>query len=141
MDGLVHIQNDAERFIFEKVRCTCNCGRPLTSCSCGEAEAAREHIRERMEAHATADQIVAEYAAEHGTDLLVVPPNRGALRSIYAVPVVGIALGAFWLARMLRRWRKGDGPADARGEPERGTKEPRDAYDARLDDELKDLDG
>jgi cytochrome c-type biogenesis protein CcmF len=141
MDGLVHIQNDAERFIFEKLRCTCNCGRPLTSCSCGEAEAARERIRERMEAHETADQIVTAYAAEHGTDLLVVPPNRGALRSIYAVPVVGIALGTFWLARMLRRWRRDGGTADAPREQDRGTKAPRDAYDARLDDELKDLDG
>jgi cytochrome c-type biogenesis protein CcmF len=141
MDGLVHIQNDAERFIFEKLRCPCSCGRPLTSCSCGEAEAARDRIRGQMEAHQSAEEIVASYAAEHGTDMLVVPPNRGALKAIYIVPAVGIVLAAFGLGRLLRRWRKDDAGADARVEPDGGAAAPRDAYDARLDDELKDLDG
>jgi cytochrome c-type biogenesis protein CcmH/NrfF len=138
MDGLVHIENDAERSIFEKVRCTCSCGRPLVSCSCGEAEEARERIREQMRARLTEEQIVASYVAEHGAESLVVPPNKGALRAIYAVPVAGIALGAFGLAYMLRRWRRNDGAGPP---PPAAGAAPKDAYDARLDDELKELDG
>ncbi|HTQ45195.1 MAG TPA: cytochrome c-type biogenesis CcmF C-terminal domain-containing protein [Polyangiaceae bacterium] len=145
MDGYVRIDSDDERIIFGKVRCTCpGCQRPLSSCSCGEADAARDRIREQLRAHLTVDQIVDAYVSEHGTDKLVVPPNRGAMKAIYAVPVLGIALGAYGLARMLRRWRRNEGPAPAGSggtdSPPASKAAPKDAYDARLDDELKELD-
>jgi cytochrome c-type biogenesis protein CcmH/NrfF len=92
-----------------------------------------------MQAGETRDQIVAEYAKQYGKDALAVPPNTGAFRIIYAVPVLGIALGAFGLVRMLRRWRRNDGDDDPK--PPTAGQPPKDAYDARLDDELKGLDG
>jgi hypothetical protein len=55
------------------------------------------------------------------------------------VPVIGIALGGVGLARMLRRWRKNDD--DDEPKPPPAGQPPKDAYDARLDDELKGLDG
>jgi cytochrome c-type biogenesis protein CcmF len=139
MDGLVHIENDAERAVFGKLRCPCgSCtGRSLADCSCGNAEQARERVREQMRARETEDQIVTTYVAEHGHEYLVVPENKGALRAIYAVPVVGIALGAYGLARLLRRWRSNDGSG---GSKPPAANAPKDAYDTRLDDELKDLD-
>ena len=144
MDGYVRIDNDEERIIFGKVRCTCpGCQRALSSCSCGEADAARERIREQLRAHLTVDQIVASYVSEHGTDKLVVPPNTGVMRAIYAVPVLGIALFGYGLARMLRRWRRSEGPAgsaSAATVKAPAASAPKDAYDARLDDELKELD-
>ncbi|HEY6462141.1 MAG TPA: cytochrome c-type biogenesis CcmF C-terminal domain-containing protein [Polyangiaceae bacterium] len=137
MDGIVRIDNDAERLVFEKVRCPCgDCQRALTSCSCGQGEAARDRIREQMRAHLTEDQILASYVSEHGSESLVVPPNTGAMRAIYLVPVAAIALGAFGLARMLRRWRSGGTPTPTPTPPGDA---PKDAYDTRLDDELKDL--
>jgi cytochrome c-type biogenesis protein CcmH/NrfF len=140
MHGTVRIENDAERAVFSSVNCTCGCARlDLTTCSCGTAEAARERIRDKMQAGETRDQIVAEYAKQYGKDALAVPPNTGAFRIIYAVPVLGIALGAFGLVRMLRRWRRNDGDDDPK--PPTAGQPPKDAYDARLDDELKGLDG
>jgi cytochrome c-type biogenesis protein CcmH/NrfF len=111
----------------------------LATCSCGTAEAARERIRGQMLAGETRDQIVAEYAKQFGKDALAVPPNTGAFRLIWAVPVIGIALGGVGLARMLRRWRKNDD--DDEPKPPPAGQPPKDAYDARLDDELKGLDG
>jgi cytochrome c-type biogenesis protein CcmH/NrfF len=90
-----------------------------------------------MRARETEEQIVAEYVSEHGTEALIVPPNRGAMKAIYAVPVVGIALGAYVLGRMLQRWRQ-NAPGDAKAPPANDA--PKDPYDSRLDDELKDLD-
>jgi hypothetical protein len=58
------------------------------------------------------------------------------MRAIYLVPVAAIALGAFGLARMLRRWRSGGTPP---APPTPAGDAPKDAYDTRLDDELKDL--
>ncbi|HEX3343775.1 MAG TPA: cytochrome c-type biogenesis protein CcmH, partial [Polyangiaceae bacterium] len=122
------------------VICTCGCPRnPLTTCSCSFAEAARERIREKMRAGETQDQIVAEYAKQYGSDKLAVPPNTGLYRIIYAVPVIGIGLAAFGLARMLRRWRRNGGDDDPKPPP--AGQGPKDAYDTRLDDELKGLDG
>jgi cytochrome c-type biogenesis protein CcmF len=140
MHGTVRIENDAERAVFSSVNCTCGCARlDLATCSCGTAEAARERIRGQMLAGETRDQIVAEYAKQFGKDALAVPPNTGAFRLIWAVPVIGIALGGVGLARMLRRWRKNDD--DDEPKPPPAGQPPKDAYDARLDDELKGLDG
>jgi cytochrome c-type biogenesis protein CcmH/NrfF len=101
-----------------------------------------------MHAGEAQEQIIAEYAAEFGQDAVSIPPNRGVLKAIYLVPVLGIALGAAGLAGMMRRWRRGPGrkdlPDDNRPSDNRGDRPPAapgDGYDARLDDELKDLDG
>ncbi len=139
-DGTVHIENDFERGIFGSLRCACgDCPRDLLStCGCTQAAGYRREIRAKIQAGETRDQILAEYAAEYGPEFLAVPPNTGALRAIYVIPVIGIAAAAVALFRMMRRWRQG-GPAPASESGTLGA--ARDAYDARLDDELKDLDG
>ncbi|HLK38635.1 MAG TPA: cytochrome c-type biogenesis CcmF C-terminal domain-containing protein [Polyangiaceae bacterium] len=141
--GTVHIENDTERAVFGSLRCMCGqCARDLLStCTCETASEARDNIRAKLKAGEARDQIVAEYAAEFGDNALAVPPNRGALRAIWAVPMAGIGLGAFGVAWLVKRWREGTGseeaPAPPRAEPRPAS---RDAYDARLDEELKDLD-
>jgi cytochrome c-type biogenesis protein CcmF len=141
MHGVVRIANGEERAIFGALHCMCGCARDLLStCSCEWADGARERIREKMRAGETQDAIIAEYESEHGLESLAVPPNRGLLKAIWIVPVVGIAFGAFGLARMMRRWRRGAGTDPARGSEAHGTEEPRDAYDAKLDDDLKGMD-
>jgi cytochrome c-type biogenesis protein CcmF len=143
-EGIVHIESPEEKSIFENLRCMCgDCARDLLStCPCSTAESAREAIRAKLKAGETRDRILAEYSAEYGDISLAVPPNRGVLRAIWIVPVGGIALGAFGLARMLRRWRGGHQKAtgaggDAGSDPTGAAKDP---YDARVDDELRDLD-
>jgi cytochrome c-type biogenesis protein CcmF len=141
--GTVHIESDTERFIFGSLRCMCGtCARDLLStCTCETAEEARDKIRDKLRAGEAKDQIVAEYAAEFGPEALAVPPNTGVFRIIWAVPVAAIGLGAFGLARLIRRWRGGGGgppPASLGSGPTKtGALDP---YEARLDDELKDLD-
>jgi cytochrome c-type biogenesis protein CcmF len=142
MHGVVRIDNDAERAVFGSLRCMCGtCARDLLStCACETAEEARDKIREKMRAGETKDAILAEYEAQYGVESLAVPPNRGALRAIWVVPVLGIGLGAIGLAQMMRRWRRGS-PAGAVGPgPRSVAPKPQDAYDAQLDDELKGLD-
>jgi cytochrome c-type biogenesis protein CcmF len=141
MHGVVRIENAEERAIFGALRCMCGCARDLLStCSCETAEEARERIREKMRAGETRDAIIADYEAEHGMDALAVPPNRGILRAIWAVPVVGIAMAAFGLARMLKRWRRSEVGSAREPIDSSAPVVSRDAYDARLDDELEGLD-
>jgi cytochrome c-type biogenesis protein CcmF len=144
-EGIVHIESPEEKSIFENVRCMCgDCARDLLStCPCSTAESAREAIRAKMRAGESRDRILAEYAAEYGNISLAVPPNRGVLKAIWIVPVGGIALGAVGLARMMRRWRKAPaaaGPKRTGDDEAASRKPPKDPYDARVDDELRDLD-
>jgi cytochrome c-type biogenesis protein CcmH/NrfF len=139
--GTVHIENDTERFLFGQLRCMCGtCARDLLStCTCETAAEARDKIRAKLQAGEARDQIIAEYSAEFGAEALAVPPNTGVFRIIWIVPVAAIALGAFGLARLMRRWRGGGGPAPLATQGSSGSSKS-DPYDTRLDDELKDLD-
>jgi cytochrome c-type biogenesis protein CcmH/NrfF len=144
--GTVHIESDVERSIFGALRCMCGCaGDTLSTCTCGSAEEARAKIREKLKAGQLRDQIIEQYAAEYGSDAYAVPPNRGALRAIFVVPVVAISLGAVGLAGILRHWRGTRSASTARvaapGAQSLPTPGTKDAYDTRLDEELKDLDG
>jgi cytochrome c-type biogenesis protein CcmH/NrfF len=144
--GVIRIDNDVERGIFSSLRCMCgDCARDLLStCPCNAAhgaEAAREMIRAKLKAGETRDQIMEEYAAQYGAEALAVPPNTGVFRAIWLIPVLGIGLGALGVGRMVRRWRQGDAEKAGGAAGDASKKQsPRDAYDARLDDELKDLD-
>ncbi len=139
--GTVKIENEKEKEVFGALRCMCGtCARDLLStCGCGEADETRERLRAKLAAGVTKDQIVAEYAAEYGSESLAIPPNTGAMRAIYLAPLAVIGGGAVGLGFMLRRWRSPD-PAVRLDSADPAPKSPRDAYDARLDDELRDLD-
>jgi len=152
--GTVKIENEKEKEIFGALRCMCGtCARDLLStCGCGEAEDMREKLRAKIAAGQTKDQIVAEYSAQFGVASLAIPPNTGAMKAIYVVPLTLIAGGAVGLGVMMRRWRaplaepelatevgtKGKKAKRSKDAPNGTPKN--DEYDARLDDELKDLD-
>jgi len=149
--GTIRIENDQERAVFERLKCTCGCPTDrLSTCSCETAEEARENIRAKMKAGESRDQIILEYTQENGSASLVVPPNQGAMRAIYMVPLLGIAFGGAGVVVLMRRWRgKSDKSSDKPTEKKKNKdddddKSPpaaggKDDYDARLDDALRDL--
>ncbi len=138
--GSVQIDNAKERAVFQQLRCMCGtCPRELLStCACSPADATRERLRNRLAAGESPQHLIDDYVAEYGTAALAIPPNQGAMRAIYVVPLVAIAASGIFLAIMLRRWRasardragSGGGPKEA----------SRDEYDARIDADLRELD-
>lgn len=137
--GTVHIEDDNEKSVFSALRCMCGgCARDLLStCACADADRSREGLRAKIRAGETRDQILAEYAAVYGSEALAIPPNTGVLRALYLIPVVGTVGSAIGVAMLARRWRSKDKKSEGSGESE----DPRDVYDERLDDELRNLDG
>ena len=140
--GTVEIHDPVERSLFGSLLCQCGgCPRlPLTSCVCDTANEARSEIRARLRAGVSPETILADYVTAHGSGALALPPNRGALRAIYLVPGFLAAGGLGLVFVVVRRWkRRGDAaiPASTKtdGPP------PPDDYDAKLDEELKRLDG
>jgi cytochrome c-type biogenesis protein CcmF len=147
--GTVHIEDEKEREVFQSLRCMCGgCQRlPLSTCGCGEADETRASIRTQMQAGKSKQEIMDTYAAKFGTEGLQAPPNRGALRSIYLLPFGVLSVGTLILVYIAYSWRKGKrggagGLALAGTSGQTGaTSNGRDQYDARLEDELRDLDG
>lgn len=142
--GSVQMDNFAEKQVFSQLRCMCGtCPRELlSSCACSTADATRERLRMRLQHGDTPDQIISDYTAEYGTASLAIPPNTGAMRSIYIVPIVALIGTGVGLTIALKKWRANADAAKPKASPE--TKDAagrRDDYDDRIDAELKDLDG
>jgi cytochrome c-type biogenesis protein CcmF len=147
--GSVHMENMEEKQLFGQLRCMCGtCPRELlSSCLCDDGYAGatqtRARLRERLAKGDSPESIIDDYVKEHGNGSLAIPPNSGVMRSIYAVPIVALLGTGVGLAVVLRRWRSNAGPTQ--GEKTSIEAAPavakRDAYDDRIDAELKDLDG
>jgi c-type cytochrome biogenesis protein CcmF len=146
--GSVQMDDPKEKAVFGALRCMCGtCPRELLStCACSTADQTRERLRMRMAKGESAESIINDYTAEYGTAALAIPPDKGAMKAIYVAPLLAIALGGFGLAVFLRRMRTNDSDdkkraakkgASSGDDPE---SKKRDAYDDRIDSDLKDLD-
>ena len=147
--GSVQIDDMKEKQVFGQLRCMCGtCPRELlSSCACSTADETRTRLRMRLARGESPESIIDDYVKENGTASLAIPPNSGVMRSIYAVPIVALVGTGVALAVVLRRWRGGGGDGDGGGggkktdAPVAGESKKRDAYDDRIDAELRDLDG
>ncbi len=139
--GTVRIESEQERDVFSGLRCMCGgCERlPLTTCACGEAEDARNKVRGQLRQEMSKAEILESYSKQHGTDALTVPPNTGANKAIYAIPLAGFAGSALGLGLVIRRLRKRDTAKTTTPTPSTGAVAQSELYDARLDEELSDL--
>jgi cytochrome c-type biogenesis protein CcmF len=139
--GNVEINDPTERALFSRLLCQCGgCPRlPLTMCICSTAERERARIRDQLGRGDSPEVIAANYVSEYGTAALTVPPNKGALRLIYGVPIVASLGGLGIVLVAVRRWKR-RGDTAAKNNPAPPASAPRDEYDAKLDEELKKLD-
>jgi cytochrome c-type biogenesis protein CcmF len=137
--GSIEIQDGKEKQVFQQLRCMCGtCPRELlSSCACSTADQTRDRIRMQLNRGMSAQKIIDDYVAEYGTASLAMPPNSGGMRAIYMVPIGGVVLAGIGLGFLFTRWRRQAGTQKASAGED---KKPRDAYDDRIDQELRDLD-
>jgi cytochrome c-type biogenesis protein CcmF len=121
----------------KQIMCTCGCRRSLELCgmpNChGEAERMEKLRAVIADGKDTRDAVLASFVEEFGDESLVLPPDRGFNRLGWMVPYAAALMGLIAIGWTMRRWShapKMAGPA--------GTIDP--AIDARLDDELRNLD-
>ena len=95
----------------------------------------RTRIRQLIAEGKSHDEIVAAFVHDHGQAVLAVPEDRGFNRLAWALPYVLAGAGLITIIVNARRWSHR--PATARTE-QPAAADP--ALDARLDDELRDLD-
>jgi cytochrome c-type biogenesis protein CcmH/NrfF len=141
--GTVGIQNETERLLFWSLLCTCGCPREtLGTCTCGFAHERRGELRNQLAMGKTIEQIQAWYVGRFGTQALAVPPDSGGSRALYVAPLLAIVAGAALIITTLKRWRaRGEAAAAEQTKAAPPTKpNEKDDYDAKLDDELRNLD-
>ncbi|MDB4928192.1 MAG: Cytochrome c heme lyase subunit CcmF, partial [Myxococcaceae bacterium] len=135
----------AERRVFEQLRCMCgDCPREsLSTCACGFADGQRERIRDRLARGDEPRVIIEEYVARYGSESLEVPPDRGANKALYVVPVVAMLAGGAVGLRLVRRWARKPVPTTpaAKAPADESTHAASASeYDRRINEELKGLD-
>ena len=149
--GSVQIDSAKEREIFGQLRCMCGtCPRELLStCACSTADATRERLRLRLARGEEARKIIDDYVEEYGPGSLAIPPNQGALRAIYVLPLAAIVGGGLALAIVLKRWRKESKASSDEDKKKKDDDDDDDGsasaakkdYDERIDAALRDMDG
>jgi len=105
------------------------------------ADEVRRDVRARLAAGETRQQILDAYVAQHGLRILAEPPPTGINLALYVTPVVVLLLSVALVVFAVRRF-SGYGAATPAltqgGTLPMPTASPSD--EARLDDELRDLD-
>jgi cytochrome c-type biogenesis protein CcmF len=123
--------------VRSEVMCTCGCRRSLTFCgmaNChGEAEQMKR-LREYISQGKSHDEVLAAFVNDMGAEILMTPPDTGFNRLAWLLPYLLGAGGLVAIVMTGRRWSR---PAAAVAGADT-TLDP--ALDARLDDELRDLD-
>jgi cytochrome c-type biogenesis protein CcmF len=132
-------RSPVEKAVGRKLICMCGdqgCGKQLAGeCACSFASGMRMEIAQMAHEGKSEDQIVGFYLAKYGSsEVLAEPPNRGFDRLSWLFPyAVGIA-GLITIGVVTHRWTHPSGAGA-------GSHAPIDPdLDARLDDELRNLD-
>ena len=99
------------------------------------ADEVRKDVRLRLAAGQTREQILDAYVAQYGKRILVEPRARGLGLALYTLPPLLLVASAALVVLLVRRFSRRPAAVAAGVAPI-----PPEAYDARLDDELRDLD-
>ena len=140
--GVLDIRNADEKRVFTALQCTCGCPREsIATCPCGFAHDFRIEVRGMMAKGMSLEEIKTEWVRQHGPGAMMVPTNEGANRFLYIAPLVMIMGMAAFAVTMLRRFRSRGAKTGAReAAATTAGGATVDAYDAKLDEELKQLD-
>ena len=127
--------NREARIIFETVLSPYCPGRTISNCPSPQAEVLRTDIKEQLASGKTPEEIKEELYATFGDELRTIPRARGFGLLAWIVPGLAFLAGgwaiAVWIGRTRARQSNSSEPTTAELDPE---------TQARLDDELKELD-
>jgi cytochrome c-type biogenesis protein CcmH len=104
------------------------------------ADEVRLDVRARLAAGQTRQQILDAYVARYGKVILAEPPAVGFDLSLYVMPFVTLLLSAGLVTALVRRFTRHRVSPAPGFQAAAALAEPRAADQARLDDELRDLD-
>jgi cytochrome c-type biogenesis protein CcmH/NrfF len=127
-----------ERELANEIICTCGCRLPAGECGMMNCHGKAEQLgklKDLVDQGLDRDAILATFVRDYGgADILTRPPDTGFNRLAWLFPYLAGGIGAIGIAVFARRWsRGGDHAAPNAAEQDADLQ-------ARLDDELRDLD-
>ncbi len=130
-----------EKRLRDEIVCMCGtCGRKrVGECTCGTAEQMRTEISELVAKGMTYDEVVDYYVKKYGSqEVLAAPIDEGFNRLAWFLPYAVGAVGIVLIGGMAVRWSRRRHETEAEAPKSEGA--AREAMEARLADELRDLD-
>ena len=125
--------------IERAIMCPCEdkCGKVLANCVCDYSDGFRRDIDRMIAMGMTRAQILDSLVKKYGPSVLAAPGTSNWLDlTSWILPFLALALGAWAITRVLRRWASPPpAPAAAPAPPVAGP-EGSSSYERRLDDEL-----
>lgn len=131
-----------EKKLRDEIVCMCGtCGRKrVGECTCGTAEEMRHEIADLIAQGKTYDEVVDYYVTKYGSqEVLAAPIDKGFNRLAWFLPYAAGMLGIVAIGGMAVRWTRRRNDADEPHAADLNTDAVRER-EARLDDELRDLD-
>lgn len=125
--------------IERAIMCPCEdkCGKVLANCVCDYSDGFRAEIDRMIARGMTRPQILAALVKTYGPTVLAAPGTSNWLDlTSWIIPFVALALGAWAITHLLRRWAAPKpAPPAPTALPAAGPESP-SSYERRLDDEL-----
>jgi cytochrome c-type biogenesis protein CcmF len=145
------IRSPQERAVARKLACWCGgCSKlPVDTCVCGHCAGVREEIAQQVKLGKTEADILQHFVAQEGGQHVLSEPMKGIGRFVWVIPYAigasGLLLVGIAAIRWTRRAREGsefqlDGQSPLAGGLQSGRSLTDDSLNAKLDDELRDLD-
>lgn len=131
-----------EKKLRDEIVCMCGtCGRKrVGECTCGTAEEMRHEIADLISQGKTYDEVVDYYVKKYGSqEVLAAPIDKGFNRLAWFLPYAAGMLGIVAIGGMAVRWTRRRHDAEEAEAPSTDAATLRER-EARLDDELRDLD-
>lgn len=112
---------------------------PLDVCPTQACAQWRELIRQQLAQGMTKQQIKDYFAKQYGDRVLDTPPMQGLNLLVYILPGIMLLAGAFLVVRVLRSGRNPVAEAAATQPPPAPRSPAEDAYERKLEEELKNM--
>ncbi len=97
---------DTRARVESRLMCYCGCtDLTVKVCNCGTAANIKADIEARLDAGATADQVVDAYVAQYGEQIRSAPTRSGFNLLAWIMPFAVILAGGLMVVSLVRRWR------------------------------------
>lgn len=107
--ALAAATDDEVAEVTRNLKCTCGCALTIAACeqsmTCTIAERMRADTEEFLATGMTSEEILAQFAADHGERILAAPTKEGFNLVAWIVPFAGLFAGLGVVVVVLTRWR------------------------------------
>ncbi len=88
--------------ISKSLICPCGCSKILDGCYCDTATQLKADIEQMIGEGKTKDQIIAEFQAVYGDQILVTPQKSGLELTLWAFPIIASVIGTVIIYQLAR---------------------------------------